>query len=169
MNIEKETSEYQRIVATVVGDLSKAELKFYLCVAEGGKGCNIGEPNDDLFPENDSEFVHIKENYGHPWHSDIKQFDLMYIDARNKEHKECLMKKYEKQYWHCWINAKGTIDKDGNRIPCDTHATMYKPSGDIKGEWDDTKEWGIHHILDSVHERDKKTISFEEVWSLIKV
>jgi hypothetical protein len=26
MNIEKETSEYQRIVATVVGDLSKAEL-----------------------------------------------------------------------------------------------------------------------------------------------
>jgi hypothetical protein len=31
MNIEKETSEYQRIVATVVGDLSEAELKFYLC------------------------------------------------------------------------------------------------------------------------------------------
>jgi hypothetical protein len=29
MNIEKETSEYQRIVATVVGDLSEAELKFY--------------------------------------------------------------------------------------------------------------------------------------------
>jgi hypothetical protein len=64
----------------------KAELKFYLCVAEGGKGCNIGEPNDDLFSENDSEFVHIQKNYGHPWHSDIKQFDLMYIDARNKEH-----------------------------------------------------------------------------------
>jgi hypothetical protein len=39
MNIEKETSEYQRIVATVVGDLSEAELKFYLCVTEGGKGC----------------------------------------------------------------------------------------------------------------------------------
>jgi hypothetical protein len=48
-----------------------------------GKGCNIGEPNDDLFPENDSEFVRIQKNYGHPWHSDIKQFDLMYIDARN--------------------------------------------------------------------------------------
>jgi hypothetical protein len=49
-----------------------------------GKGCNIGEPNDDFFPENDSEFVRIQKNYGHPWHSDIKQFDLMYIDARNK-------------------------------------------------------------------------------------
>jgi hypothetical protein len=53
------------------------ELKFYLCVAEGGKGCNIGEPNDDLFSENDSEFVRIQKNYGHPWHSDIKQFDLI--------------------------------------------------------------------------------------------
>jgi hypothetical protein len=42
------------------------------------------------------------------------------------------------------------IDKDGNCIPCDTHATMYKPSGDIKGEWNDTKEWGIHHILDQI-------------------
>jgi hypothetical protein len=46
----------------------------------------IGEPNDDFFPENDSEFVRIQKNYGHPWHRDIKQFDLMYIDARNKEH-----------------------------------------------------------------------------------
>jgi hypothetical protein len=32
MNIEKETSEYQRIVATVVGDLSKAELKFAVLI-----------------------------------------------------------------------------------------------------------------------------------------
>jgi hypothetical protein len=54
MNIEKETSEYQRIVATVVGDLSKAELKFYLCVAEGGKGCNIGEPKFLLCKKNTS-------------------------------------------------------------------------------------------------------------------
>ncbi len=72
MNIEKEISEYQRIVTTVVGDLSKAELKFYLCVVQGGKGCNIGKPNDDLFPENDSEFVHIQKNRGHPCYSNIK-------------------------------------------------------------------------------------------------
>jgi hypothetical protein len=85
MNIEKETSEYQRIVATVVGDLSEAELKFYLCVTEGGKGCNIGEPNDDLFPENDSEFVRIQKNYGHPWHSDIKQFDFYSVSSLKQQ------------------------------------------------------------------------------------
>jgi hypothetical protein len=32
---------------------NSSRIKFYLCVAEGGKGCNIGEPNDDLFSEND--------------------------------------------------------------------------------------------------------------------
>ena len=46
MNIKKEISEYQRIANTTVGNLSEAELRFYLCVAQGNKGCYIDEPND---------------------------------------------------------------------------------------------------------------------------
>ncbi|SFV88959.1 hypothetical protein MNB_SUP05-SYMBIONT-5-165 [hydrothermal vent metagenome] len=46
MNIQEEISEYQRIANMAVKDLSKEELEFYLCVANGGKGCNIGKPND---------------------------------------------------------------------------------------------------------------------------
>lgn len=44
MNIKKEISEYQRIANTIVGNLSEAELRFYLCVAQGNKGCYIDEP-----------------------------------------------------------------------------------------------------------------------------
>lgn len=117
---------------------------------------------------NDNKFIHIQKNYGHPgWN--IKHFDLMSINARDEEHKKCLKEKYGKQYWHCWIDATSTKDEAGNHIPCNTCAVMYRPSGDIKSEWDDWKEWGNHHILDSIHERDKETISFEEVWDLIKI
>lgn len=167
MEIKKEISEYQRIANTMVANLSEAELEFYLCVAKGNKGCNIGKPND-LFTGDDGKFIHIQKNFGHPG-CGIKHFDLMSINARDEEHKKYLKEKYEKQYWHCWIDATGMKDKDGNRIPCNTHATMYRPSGDIKSEWDDWKEWGNHRILDSIPEQDKKTISFEGIWNLIKV
>jgi hypothetical protein len=54
MNIEKETSEYQRIVATVVGDLSEAELKFYLCV--------INPQRKRIYP------LWVKTNSAHRYH-----------------------------------------------------------------------------------------------------
>lgn len=168
MEMNDEIKEYQRIACATVADLISEELEFYLCVAKGNKGCNIDKPND-LFAGDDSKFVFIQKNNGHPGHSNIKHFDLMTIVAKDEEHKKQLQKKYEKQYWHCWIDATATRDKLGNYLPCNTHAVMYRPSGEIKSEWNELKEWGNHFILDSIDKQDQETISFEEVWDLIKV